>query len=200
MACNGAGTLDVSYGQAGAVALTCSAGGGGGGGGGGEPDLTVNELVTGVTGAASNEFVEIVNTGTGGADLSGWKLVYRSAAGTSDVALATIPEGTILPAGGFYLFGGAGYVGGPAADQTYSTAIAATGGGIGLRNAEGALVDSLGWGTATNAFIEGTVAPAPPTVEAPGASLARQPDGDDTNDNAADFAIDDSPTPRGSNA
>jgi hypothetical protein len=156
--------------------------------------------MTGVTGAATDEFVEIVNTGTAAADLSGWKLVYRSAAGTSDVVLATVPDGTSLAQGGFYLFGGAGYVSGPAADQSYSTSIAATGGGVGIRDAGGNLVDSVGWGTATNAFVEGTVAAAPVTTEAPGTSIGRIPDGDDTNDNAADFVVDESPTPKGSNS
>ncbi len=161
--------------------------------------MSVNELMTGVTGAATDEFVEIVNTGTAAADLSGWKLVYRSAAGTGDVVLATVPDGTSLAAGGFYLFGGAGYVSGPPADQSYSTSIAATGGGVGIRDVDGNLVDSVGWGTATNALVEGTVAAAPGTTEAPGISIGRLPDGDDTNDNAADFVIDDSPTPKGSN-
>ena len=155
--------------------------------------------MTGVTGAATNEFVEIVNTGSAAADLSGWKLVYRSAAGTSDVTLATIPDGTTLAAGAFYLFGGAAYAGGPAPDQSYTTSIAAAGGGVGLRDAAGALVDSVGWGTATNAFVEGTVAAAPPTTDAPGTSTGRLPDGDDTNDNAADFVIDSSPTPKAAN-
>jgi hypothetical protein len=170
-----------------------------GGGGGGDAATSVNELMTGVTGAATDEFVEIVNTGTAASDLSGWKLVYRSAAGTSDVVLATVPDGTSLAAGGFYLFGGAGYVSGPAADQSYSTSIAATGGGVGIRDADGNLVDSVGWGSATNAFVEGTVAAAPGTTEAPGTSIGRAPDGDDTNDNATDFVVDDSPTPKGSN-
>ena len=83
-------------------------------------------------------------------------LVYRSAAGTSDVVLATVPDGTTLAVGAFYLFGGAGYVSGPAADQSYSISIAATGGGVGIRDAGGALVDSVGWGTATNVLVEGT--------------------------------------------
>jgi hypothetical protein len=155
--------------------------------------------MTGVTGSASNEFVEIVNTGTAAADLSGWKLVYRSAAGTSDVVLATIADGTSLAPGGFFLFGGAAYAGGPAADQSFSASVAATGGGVGLRDAAGTLVDSVGWGTATNAFVEGTVAAAPPTKEAPGTSTGRVPDGDDTNDNAPDFTLDDSPTPKAAN-
>jgi hypothetical protein len=161
--------------------------------------ITVNEFMTGVTGSASNEFVEIANSGAGPTDLSGWKLVYRSAAGTSDVVLATVPDGTTLAAGAFYLFGGAGYAGGPAADQSFSTGLAATGGGVGVRNTDGALVDSVGWGTATNILVEGAAATAPPATAAPGTSAARMPDGHDTNDNAADFALDDSPTPKASN-
>ena len=192
---SGAGSVDLTYDGAGLAILTCVTGGGGGG----DAAMSVNELMTGVTGAATDEFVEIVNAGTAAADLSGWKLVYRSAAGTSDVVLATVPDGTSLAAGGFYLFGGAGYVSGPAADQSYSTSIAATGGGVGMRDAAGNLVDSVGWGTATNALVEGTVAAAPDTTEAPGTSIGRVPDGDDTNDNAADFVVDDSPTPKGSN-
>jgi hypothetical protein len=192
--CNGgAGTVDLTFDGADKAVFMCVPSGGG------EAMLTVNELMTGVTGAASNEFVEIVNTGTAAADLSGWKLVYRSAAGTSDVVLATVADGTSVAAGGFYLFGGASYAGGPMADQSFSTSIAATGGGVGLRDATGNLVDSIGWGTATNAFVEGTVAAAPPTTEAPGTSTGRVPDGDDTNDNAADFTLDDSPTPKAAN-
>lgn len=199
LSCNsGTGTIDVAYDAAGHATLTCVPSGGGGGGGG-EPDLSVNELMTGITGAATNEFVEIVNTGTAAADLSGWKLVYRSAAGTSDVVLATIPDGTTLAAGSFYLFGGAGYAGGPSADQSFSTGIAATGGAVGLRDTTGALIDSVGWGTATNALVEGTPVAAPPTTAAPGASAARTPDGADTNDNAVDLVIDESPTPKASN-
>ena len=194
----GSGTVDVTYDDANHAVLTCVPSGGGGGGGG-QPAMSVNELMTGVTGAATDEFVEIVNTGTATADLSGWKLVYRSAAGTGDVVLATIPDGTVLAAGAFYLFGGAGFVSGPAPDQSYSTSIAATGGGVGIRDAAGSLLDSVGWGTATNAFVEGTVAAAPATTAAPGTSTGRIPDGDDTNDNAADFVVDDSPTPKAAN-
>jgi hypothetical protein len=197
LACkDGTGTVDVTYDAADHAILTCVASGGGGG----EADLSVNELMTGVTGAATDEYVEIVNTGTAAADLSGWKLVYRSAAGTSDVVLATIPDGITLAAGAFYLFGGAGYVSGPAADQSYSISIAATGGGVGIRDAGGALVDSVGWGTATNVLVEGTTAAAPATSAAPGTSTGRIPDGDDTNDNSVDFVIDETPTPKASNS
>ena len=90
----GAGTLSIAYGASdGAASIACVVGGGGGGGGGGSATLTINEVMTGITGAASNEFVELFNGGSSAVDLSGYKLVYRSSAGTSDVTLGTIPSG-----------------------------------------------------------------------------------------------------------
>jgi hypothetical protein len=120
--------------------------------------------MTGMTGAASNEFVELVNTGTAAADVGGYKLVYRSGAGTSDVTLATIPPGTTIAAGGFYLFGGSGYAGAVTPDQSFSAALAATAGGLALRDSSGAIVDSVGYGDAVNAFVEAHPAAAPPAA------------------------------------
>ena len=190
-----AGTAALTYDASGVATITCSASGGGGG----TATLHVNELMTASTGAASNEFVEIANTGTTAADISGFKLAYRSAAGTSDVTLATVPTGTTLAAGGFYLLGGSGYAGTRAPDQSFSAAIAATGGGVALRDAGGAIVDSVGYGDAVNAFVESHPASAPPATAAPGSSTVRLPDGHDTNDNAADFSVSASPTPGSSN-
>jgi hypothetical protein len=183
----------VSYDASHHAVLTC------GTSGGGQAAVRINEFMTGVTGGAANEFVEIVNSGTASADISGWKLVYRSAAGTSDTAVDTVPDGTTLPVGAFYLFGGSDYAGPPAADQSFSTGLAATGGGVAIRDGNGTIVDSVGWGTATNAFVEGTVAPAPPATAPPGSSAARHPDGHDTNDNSADFTVVTPPTPRATN-
>jgi hypothetical protein len=189
-----AGTSALSYDASGVATITCSASGGGG-----TATLHVNELMTSSTGAASNEFVEIANTGTAAADIGGFKLAYRSTAGTNDVTLATVPTGTTLAAGGFYLLAGSGYAGTRAPDQSFSAAIAATGGGVALRDAGGAIVDSVGYGDAVNAFVESHPASAPPTTAAPGSSTVRLPDGHDTNDNAADFSVSASPTPGSSN-
>jgi Lamin Tail Domain len=161
--------------------------------------VRINEFSTGVEGDLTDEFVELVNAGTEPADLSGYKLVYRSAAGTSDVALATLPDGTVLGPGSFFLFGGAGYAGARPADAGFASSLASPGGGVGLRTPDGQLVDSVGWGTATNALVEGTVAPAPPVAPAPGKSDGRHPDGRDTDDNAADFAVKEAPTPGAAN-
>jgi hypothetical protein len=157
--------------------------------------VSVNELSTGTSGAASDEFVELFNAGSGAADLTGFKLVYRSGTGTSDIGLATIPDGTMLASGAFYLFGGSGYAGAKKADQSFSSSLAATAGGVGLRDAAGKLTDSIGYGTATNALVETSPAPAPPATTPPGSSVIRRPDGKDTNDNGADFAATATPTP-----
>jgi hypothetical protein len=160
----------------------------------------VNEFSTETSASATDEFVELYNAGASPIDLSGFKLVYRSGAGTSDVALATIPDGTILAAGGFYLFGGSGYAGAKKADLAFSSGLAASAGGIGLRDPSGKLADSVGYGTATNALVETRPAPAPPSTAVPGSSAIRLPDGTDTDDNGTDFKVTAAPTPGGPNA
>jgi hypothetical protein len=188
-----AGTISITYDNARHAVITCVATGG-------QANVRINEFSTGVTGAATNEFVEIVNSGSATADLSGWKLVYRSATGTSDTALDTIPDGTSLAPGAFYLFGGSGYTGPPAADQSFSQGLAAAAGGLAIRDANGTIVDSVGYGsTAANGFVEGTPAPAPPATAAPGSSDVRKPDGHDTNNNSGDFTVVAPPTPRATN-
>jgi hypothetical protein len=166
----------------------------------GAASIRVNEFSTGTSASATDEFVEIVNTGASSDDVGGYKLAYRSGAGASDVTLATIPPGTTLAPGAFYLFGGNGYAGATTANQSFSQALAASAGGIGLRDATGTLVDSVGYGTATNAFVETHAAPAPPATALPGSSDIRLPDGSDTDDNGVDFTVTAAPTPGGPNA
>jgi hypothetical protein len=125
--------------------------------------------------------------------------VYRSAAGASDTTIATIPAGTSIPSGGFYLLAGSGYAGTATPDQSFSTGLAAAGGGVGVRDTAGALVDGVGWGTATNALVEVAAAAAPPATASPGSSLVRLPDGNDTNSNASDLSISSAATPRSAN-
>jgi hypothetical protein len=162
--------------------------------------INVNEFSTGVSGAATNEFVELVNAGSSTFDISGCKVVYRSASGTSDTTLAMLPAGALLAPGAFYLLAGSGYAGGAAPDQSFGAAIAATGGSIGIRAADGTLLDAVAYGTAANGLGEGSLAPAPPATTGTGSSAIRLPDGHDTQDNAADFSITGTPTPKGPNS
>ena len=189
-----AGTATLTYDTGGVATLKCVTSGGGSGG-----DIRVNEFMTGSTGAASNEFVELVNAGSAATDVGGFKVAYRSSAGTSDTTLATIPAGTTIAVGGFYLLAGSGYLGAHAPDQTFSASLAATGGGLAVRDSTGTILDSVGYGDSTNAFVEGHPATAPPATAAPGSSSDRVPDGHDTNDNAADFSVSATPSPGASN-
>jgi collagen type I alpha len=191
-----AGTVAVSYDSSGNAVIACTPGGGGGGGSG---PIKVNEFSTGVTSAATNEFVELYNAGTTSVDVSGYKVVYRSASGTSDTTLATLPAGTTLAVGAFYLLGGSGYSGTVAADQSFGTSLAATGGSLAVKTSTGTLVDAVAYGTAANGLGEGQPAAAPPTTAAPGSSDIRLPDGHDTDANAADFAASAHPTPKAAN-
>jgi Lamin Tail Domain/Collagen triple helix repeat (20 copies) len=188
------GRITLDYDASRHAVITCAEAGSGG-----SAALRVNEFSVGTSSSLADEFVEVVNSGAAPADVGGWKLVYRSAAGTSDVVLATIPAGTTLAAGGFYLFGGGAYAGGPAADQLFSAGLSSTAGGLALRDAAGAIVDSVGYGDATNAFVEGAPTAAPSVTTAPGASAGRIPDGHDTNDGSADFAETAAPSPKGAN-
>jgi hypothetical protein len=187
------GTVALTYDTSAHAVFTCAATAT-------EATVRVNEFSTGTGGSATDEFVELVNAGTSPADLGGFKVAYRSGAGTSDVSLATIPDGTMLAPGAFYLLGGSGYSGAKKGDQTFSTGLAATAGGIGLRDPGGKLVDAVGYGTATNAFVETRAAPAPPVTAVPGSSDIRLPDGADSDDNGADFTVTAAPTPGAPNA
>jgi hypothetical protein len=187
-----AGAISIAYDGSGLAQIHCVAGAGG------DAVVRINEFSVGVEGALGDEFVEIANTGTAAADLSGWKLVYRSGAGTSDVSLGALADGTTLAPGAFFLFGGSGYAGAQPADKSFSAGLALAAGGVAIKDADGNIVDSVGWGDATNAFVEGATAAAPPIAPAPGKSDARHPNGHDTNVNSADFTIGD-PTPGISN-
>jgi len=161
------------------------AGGSGAGGHGGARACAVkiNEVQTaGAT--ALDEFVELYNTCPDVPfDLTGYTLVYRSSAGTTDFVRVSFTGGGFLAGQPYFVCANAGYAG--AADARYSDGLADSGGGLALRNPQGAVVDSVGWGDASNAFVEDAPAMAPPA----GQSIARLPDGHDTDDNAADFVV-----------
>jgi len=180
-----AGAISIAFDGSGLVQIHCVAGAGGDG------VIRINEFSVGVEGALGDEFVEVANTGTAASDLAGWKLVYRSGAGTSDVSLGTLADGTTLAAGAFFLFGGSGYAGAHPADKSFSAGLASAAGGVAIKDADGNIVDSVGWNDATNAFVEGATAAAPPIAPPPGKSDGRHPNGHDTNVNSADFTIGD---------
>lgn len=160
------------------------------------PHLVVSQFQTGGGGAGTfnDEFVEIFNRGNAPIDLNGYRLVYRSATGSSDVLnpFASWTTSTLIPPGGYYLIASTSYDGPTTPNLTYDPtscqcSMGAAGGGLAIRlgsNNTGAVIDSVGWGTANNVFVETTVTAAP----AANNSQRRKLNGcQDTDSNVNDF-------------
>lgn len=164
--------------------------------------LVVNELQTQTTQQASEEFVEIYNPCSAAVTVDGFKLGYRAATNTSpasssDSSTLYTFSGS-LAAGAYFVVGGSSFTG------TKNGALAsglATSGAVALRDAGGAIVDSLAYGTVStgNAFIETAAAPLPPSLASPGGSIERLPNGADSNDNSHDFSTANAATPGAAN-
>lgn len=167
--------------------------GGVGNDGGTSCHVVVNEVQTAGNGGASDEWVEIFNPCASSVDLTGHKLVYRSASGTTDVSLVSLSGS--MAANAYRLYVGVSYAGGPSADGTFSNGLSGTAGGVAIRDANGTIVDSVGYGAATNAFVETTAAIAPPSAQ----SIGRHPNGTDTNNNTFDFKVYTTPSPKAAN-
>ncbi|MDM7921548.1 MAG: DNA/RNA non-specific endonuclease [Pyrinomonadaceae bacterium] len=155
------------------------------------PNLVVSQFQAG-GGVAFDEFIEIHNTSSSPVDLINYKVVYRSSGGSTDgIPMAEWTTSTILQPGQFYLIGAqGGYDGTTTPDKTYNPTIrsmSGSGGGIAIRQGAtdtGAIIDSVGWGSATNIFVEGAVTPIPGDNN----SQARKDNGcQDTDNNANDF-------------
>ncbi|MDD5368383.1 MAG: ExeM/NucH family extracellular endonuclease, partial [Anaerolineaceae bacterium] len=161
------------------------------------PSLVISQFqVAGKTGAASDEFVEMHNNGSTSVNLNGYQLVSKNAIGTSDFELFTPSTNLVIPAGGYFLLAASpGYTGTVTPDATYPASLAAPGGGIAIRNATSAILDSLGYGNATNAYVEGAVTTSPSN----GNSMLRKNGGcQDTDDNFTDFSSHSPSAPRNS--
>jgi hypothetical protein len=123
--------------------------------------VEINEVQTGTATTPNQQFVELYNPAATAADVSGWQLEYTSAsagrAGPKITLLATLPSGTSIAPGGYYLIGGAGYAAAgtqPPDNQSFTptsaTQLSQTGGGIAIADSTGFVVDSLGYGVNAN--------------------------------------------------
>jgi len=158
--------------------------------------FVIAEVVTGGA-SASDEYVEIASAGATAADLGGCELIYVTASGATTTRKAGFVGPLVLAPGQHLLVANGAGIYGPLADVTYSSGLAADGGAVALRGADGSVIDAVGWGTATNAYVEGTVAPAPPVKS----SLERLPGGpagntQDVNDNRVDWFVQSNPVPQ----
>lgn len=150
--------------------------------------VLINEVqVSGVNGA-SDEFVELYNVGESCGPVT-MKLVYRSKTGNSDISLGS--WSVSMEKGTYVVVAGRGFKG--ASDSILSSSLAADSGQLQLRIGNEVL-DSLGYGGTSGAFVRGTSAPKPPA----NGSIGRF-EGRDTGDNSADFYALAAPTPGAAN-
>ena len=156
-------------------------------------------------GSANDEFIELHNTGSNSIDLNGLRVVYRSAAGTNDVAFVDWTTSTIIAPGGYYLIASVSYDGATPPNISYNPTVcacsmSATGGGLAIRSGglnTGIIFDSVAYGTATNVFRENSATSAPPA----NASQARANNAcQDTDNNANDFSTVNPAAPRNSSS
>ena len=180
--------------------------------------IKLNEVRLAVTGATTNSFVELYNASTSATavDISGWSLVYTPTA-DNPVTLATIPAGTTLARGAYYVLGGPGFTGTP--NASYTATLSTTGGSIALEDGNGVPVDGLVYGSQQSSSSgNGTIATPwlarteggtsqggcigirPATTGGAGTSLIRWANGSDTDSNCTDFRSSPLPTPGAANA
>ncbi len=169
------------------------------------PHLVLSQFQTAGGGGtpANDEFIEIHNTSSNPVDLNGYRVVYRSSSGTNDVNFANWTTSTIVPPGGYYLITSVSYDGATPGDLTYnpttcSCALSGTSGGLAIRFGDlntGVIIDSVGYGGATNAFVETAATTAP----AANAGQVRATNGcQDTDNNSNDFSMLNPSVPRNS--
>jgi Lamin Tail Domain len=166
----------------------------------------INELATGAmngsTSLPADEWIEIYNGCPDPVDVTSWTLVYRGAmvTGPADSTVLVTLDGSMAP-GAFRLYAGVQHTGpkdGTWTDTNPNGLIGQSNGGVGLRDNNQVLVDSLAYGAvlAGHPFVE----TKPIAAMSNGMSASRLPlDGNDTNNNFVDFQIIAAGTPGGSN-
>jgi len=150
-------------------------------------DILISEVQLGSANSATEEFVEIVNTGLEPVELTGLKLEYKSKNGSSWSSKASL-EGEIAPYGRYLI---SNYLDGKSTE--FKGGLSGTSGHLRLSDSGGATVDLIAWGDAAEPDGAATVG------HGKGESLKRMTDEDgrfvDTDDNSSDWFLSQTPSP-----
>ncbi|MBI5391255.1 lamin tail domain-containing protein [Candidatus Woesearchaeota archaeon] len=147
------------------------------------------------------EAIELYNPTDNSIDIGGWKI-----ASESSLADATLPQGALISAYGYYLITDLGWnvskdnASWPSADHEETLSLTNVDAGVALTLPNGTVVDAVGWGLPENiqsGLFEGT----PALGISSGQSLERKPgfldalagNGADSNNNSVDFLVRSSP-------
>ncbi len=111
--------------------------------------------ITGGTGHTQEDFVELYNPTSQPIDLNGYRLVKRTAAGTSDTAIQIWSDAKVILPYHFFLWANANYTSLTVTPDATSSGTLADNNGVALRygaSDTGEIVDSVAWGSAANIF------------------------------------------------
>ncbi|MFW5739955.1 MAG: lamin tail domain-containing protein, partial [Myxococcota bacterium] len=122
--------------------------------------LVINEVQPAGPNGPDDEFIELHNPGTCPLPLDGYSLFYRSDDGTTDHLVWAAAAGQSMQASQFFVVGGKDFSGNADFPMGSNVALGASGGGLGL-TLDDEVVDSVGWGDATNDYVEAVAAPVP---------------------------------------
>jgi hypothetical protein len=145
-------------------------------------DVVINEIYYDDPSTDDEEFLEL--KGPGDLSLDGYVLIGINQLGTEYRTIDL--TGQTIPTDGYFVVGMTGVLNADLIDD--GTWQNGPGDGVELR-LNGSTVDGVCYGTG------GSICEGDPAEDPTEASLARCPDGQDTDDNAADFAVDPTPTP-----
>lgn len=159
------------------------------------PYIIINEVQ--ISGENSNdEFIELFNPADTSIDLKGYKLAKKTKTGSTESVLVSAAKfsGTIQ-ARGYFLIAHPNYKDEISADLAYSSSTYSVSkdNTIFLYNKDGVLLDEIGFGEVNNANSENSPAPNSDANQ----SIERT-SFIDTDNNASDFSINTSPTPKNS--
>jgi hypothetical protein len=161
------------------------------------PTVLISEVLTGIEGNNNHEFIELYNTAEEKPiDLLGWSLWYKLSGTDPEKLVVRWTHHALVPPQGHYLLVRQGENAGIIADYSFDVSMIPQRGSLQLRMVNGAVADSLSWGSGAASFAEGS----PANVMKNDLTLERAPGGSkgnwiDTQDNAKDFSFS-SPNPQ----
>jgi hypothetical protein len=160
-----------------------------------QPHIIINEIQ--IAGASNNdEFIELFNPADTPFNLEGYKLTKKTKTGGSEIVLVSTAKfsGTIQ-ARGYFLIAHPDYQNQISADLSYSssTYYLSKDNSVFLYDKNGQLLDKVGFGAVDSSNSESNPAPNPEANQ----SIERV-SFIDTNNNAADFSLNNSPSPKNS--
>jgi hypothetical protein len=161
-----------------------------------EKHLIINEIqISGGTGKTENDFVELYNPTDSSINLKGYLLVKRTKTGDSDTTIFSWTSDTLITSKSYYLWANNknGFSDKLEADCN-SDEIISNDNGIGLRDGDKKIIDSVGWGDCKNIFVETTAFQQNPTSNK---SIARE-NFKDSDNNSKDFSLQNKTSPTNS--